>query len=179
MYAFDFFKNMLRNGKVLEHVMKYKRYDVIANFDASLLNKRDVSGDTLLHKAVRHNDYHTTKQLLKSKASRYQRNAFGDNAYDIAVAKKDYKMLWTLSKYKRNNGLDNSNTSINKRDVSGDTMLHKAVRHSDYYTTEKLLKNKACKYQRNAFGDDAYDIAVAKKDYKMLWILGKYKNKQE
>lgn len=98
-FAKSFFKTFYQNEKIFNHIVHYKRYDLIKNFDRNTINRLNNNGDTLLHEAVKQSNYTLTNELLKNNASKYVRNYYGDNVYDIAVAKRDYRMLQLLAKH--------------------------------------------------------------------------------
>jgi ankyrin repeat protein len=98
-FANYFFRTIYQNEKVFNHVLHYKRYDLIKNFDKNTLNKLNTKGDTMLHEAVKRQNYTLADTLLANNASKCITNFYGDNVYDIAVAKRDYKMLKLLAKY--------------------------------------------------------------------------------
>jgi ankyrin repeat protein len=102
-FAKSFFRTIYQNDKIFNHIVHYKRYDLIKNFDTNTLNKLNVKGDTMLHEAVKQQNYTLAETLLKNDASKYIKNFYGDNVYDIAVAKRDYKMLQLLAKHNTEN----------------------------------------------------------------------------
>lgn len=101
-FAKNFFRTIYKNDKVCTQLVYYKRYDLIKNFDRKTLNKLNKEGNTLLHEAAKKSDYKLTEELLKNDANKYIKNYYGDNVYDIAVAKNDYTMLRLLGRYNSN-----------------------------------------------------------------------------
>jgi ankyrin repeat protein len=91
--------DMYESPVILKQIIKYRNYDLISNFKSTLLNKLQDTGDSVLHTAVKEQNYELVEILLRNGADKYKRNSLGDDCYDIVTAKGDLEMFKLLAKF--------------------------------------------------------------------------------
>jgi ankyrin repeat protein len=89
--------NMYESPIILKQIIKYRNYELISNFQSSVLNKLQDTGDSVLHTAVKEKNYELVEILLRNGADKYKRNSLGDDCYDIA--KGDFEMFKLLARF--------------------------------------------------------------------------------
>ena len=89
--------NMYESPIILKQIIKYRNYELISNFESSVLNKLQDTGDSVLHTAVKEKNYELVEILLRNGADKYKRNSLGDDCYDIA--KGDFEMFKLLARF--------------------------------------------------------------------------------
>ena len=89
--------NMYESPIILKQIIKYRNYELISNFESSVLNKLQDTGDSVLHTAVKEKNYELVEILLRNGADKYKRNSLGDDFYDIA--KGDFEMFKLLARF--------------------------------------------------------------------------------
>ena len=88
---------MYESPIILKKIIKYRNYELISNFESSLLNKLQETGDSVLHTAVKEQNYELVEILLRHGADKYKRNSLGDDCYDIA--KGNLEMFNLLARF--------------------------------------------------------------------------------
>jgi len=91
--------NMYESPVILKQIIKYRNYDLISNFQSTILNKLQDTGDSVLHTAVKEQNYELVEILLRHGADKYKRNSLGDDCYDIVTAKGDLEMFKLLTRF--------------------------------------------------------------------------------
>ncbi|XP_015427158.1 PREDICTED: putative ankyrin repeat domain-containing protein 31 [Myotis davidii] len=135
-----------KNGKIKRQKEKTK----MNNIPLSLINRRNIFGENLLHKAALLNDFHLVHHCIEKGGNVNQPSYAGWTALHEASVRGFYETASELIK----GGAD-----VNVKGKDQITPLHDAVMSGRYKVAELLLFNGADPLFRNANGKCALDVA--------------------